>query len=764
MSKFHNPYHFIPLQPMPDGTPPGPGCVSLADFDAGAPTVDHARHDRWSPDGLSGRITCRLKTVTPVVVGGTRDDRPSGVPRVQPFRAPEGGDPAIPASTLRGLVSNLAEAASHSALRVSEDRHFSYRKTMKKGLSAMGMVIAVRDGLHVLPLTEPVMPDYGDGWELDPRYAAMFPKEAPRVSFGTTARIRQQAGEDGRSSFLSEFSSWDIDRPAFYALRKPLTRHEKPPGKNSPAYLLGCSTREEPVPWDANKHTTSTHVCGILRILGVSTDGRINAMPTKKHEFFLPVEPTFLEDLAAGRLTTWPVLPEAIERFEALADERAADNRDGTKPLDRLPYTLHGHEHVKVTRPDGERLPTLRLRHGDIVFFLPTEDGTAVEEVSFTSIWRHRTEHRVPGQSAPVATHLSDFLAKLSPDLLPAGDPRKTRLTMAELLFGFAEEHGTRALAGRVFPTDALPLPVQGELLSDEWVDLQVLNSPKPPSPALYFTPDGGRPGWIAKSDLALGSRGQQRPAARPLGRKAYLHAQNAAAKKRPNDPTWTMHPRNRQDLAAMRLQVRPILAEREFEFHFDFENLTPLELGLLCYALRPSDGFRHKLGMGRPLGLGTVEITPVSLRYIDRFRRYRADALTEPRFHTAWHAPASPPTSDRPCAAEHSFPALRAEFRSAVETFFPTLPAIIETLGDPAAVRHPVHYPQVAGPQPGSAEFEIDRYEWWVANDDKRNRDRQFLHPVQPGQPLPTLERLEKVQRGAGGHGRPPRGNHRRH
>ena len=38
-----------------------------------------------------------------------------------------------------------------------------------------------------------------------------------------------------------------------------------------------------------------------------------------------------------------------------------------------------------------------------------------------------------------------------------------------------------------------------------------------------------------------------------------------------------------------------------------DFDNLSPRELGLLLYALKPAEGFRHKLGMGKPIGLGGV-------------------------------------------------------------------------------------------------------------------------------------------------------------
>ena len=92
------------------------------------------------------------------------------------------------------------------------------------------------------------------------------------------------------------------------------------------------------------------------------------------------------------------------------------------------------------------------------------------------------------------------------------------------------------------------------------------------------------------------------------------------------------------------------------------------------------------------------------------------------------------------------TFPALCAAFRTLIAQHFADLPGIIETLGDPAMVRQPVHYPQAAGPQPGDATFETDRYEWFVANDHKDNR--QALTPIRPGQPIPAMERLPRVQR----------------
>jgi CRISPR-associated protein (TIGR03986 family) len=46
-----------------------------------------------------------------------------------------------------------------------------------------------------------------------------------------------------------------------------------------------------------------------------------------------------------------------------------------------------------------------------------------------------------------------------------------------------------------------------------------------------------------------------------------------------------------------------------QFHFTVDFTNLTAYELGLLCYTLELEDNLFHHIGMGKPLGLGTVKI-----------------------------------------------------------------------------------------------------------------------------------------------------------
>jgi CRISPR-associated protein (TIGR03986 family) len=51
------------------------------------------------------------------------------------------------------------------------------------------------------------------------------------------------------------------------------------------------------------------------------------------------------------------------------------------------------------------------------------------------------------------------------------------------------------------------------------------------------------------------------------------------------------------------------------FEFTVDFENLEDHELGLLLWSLALEDRLAHKIGMGKPIGLGSVKIEILELR-----------------------------------------------------------------------------------------------------------------------------------------------------
>jgi len=67
---------------------------------------------------------------------------------------------------------------------------------------------------------------------------------------------------------------------------------------------------------------------------------------------------------------------------------------------------------------------------------------------------------------------------------------------------------------------------------------------------------------------------------------------------------------------------IKPIRPGVKFKGRIRFENLSEVELGALLFALDLPESCYHKLGMGKPLGLGSVKITP-GVFISDRNKRY---------------------------------------------------------------------------------------------------------------------------------------------
>ncbi len=70
--------------------------------------------------------------------------------------------------------------------------------------------------------------------------------------------------------------------------------------------------------------------------------------------------------------------------------------------------------------------------------------------------------------------------------------------------------------------------------------------------------------------------------------------------------------------------KINPLSVNSTFTGRIRFENLTNEELGALLFAIELPDGLCHKLGMGKPLGLGSVLISINKVAIIDREDRYK--------------------------------------------------------------------------------------------------------------------------------------------
>jgi cold shock CspA family protein/CRISPR/Cas system CSM-associated protein Csm3 (group 7 of RAMP superfamily) len=139
-------------------------------------------------------------------------------------------------------------------------------------------------------------------------------------------------------------------------------------------------------------------------------------------------------------------------------------------------------------------------------------------------------------------------------------------------------------------------------------------------TPNFYFKKVGAETAYISKQDFGTNPPGDYAP----MGRKFYLHHVGGTGGF--SEPWKTRVPLEFDTAKARKAAVRPLKKGVTFAFYIDYDNLKPEELDLLCFALHPSERFRHKIATGRGLGLGSIHITPVGIEPIDRQKRYTGD------------------------------------------------------------------------------------------------------------------------------------------
>ncbi len=188
------------------------------------------------------------------------------------------------------------------------------------------------------------------------------------------------------------------------------------------------------------------------------------------------------------------------------------------------------------------------------------------------------------------------------------------RIDFAEALFGRVRRD---AKGGRVFVTDACLISTQDKnklwLEGNPVVIPKVLNGPKPTTFQHYLTQSN--PDVPQGKGLHTYNASPQQTTLR--GYKMYWHKGKEVKRQ---DIAEAEKAIDRQK-DKVHTQIKPVREGVSFQFRIHFENLLPAELGLLWWAValpvKGSQDYCHKLGMGKPLGLGAVKLSP-ELHLID--------------------------------------------------------------------------------------------------------------------------------------------------
>ncbi|MBL8347513.1 MAG: hypothetical protein JNN03_18910, partial [Rubrivivax sp.] len=149
---FSAPYNFVPL----------------ADWVLRPPWSHLVSQDVPLSEGLCAEIGIRVTNDTPLLVGGPQSREPGRAREVTFFRHPD-GTPALPGSSLRGMVRAVLEVLSFSRVQVFDDRQLAIRD-VRPGAPYMDRMVSRKGGLaRPLAHTGWLRFDRGlDGWVVQP--------------------------------------------------------------------------------------------------------------------------------------------------------------------------------------------------------------------------------------------------------------------------------------------------------------------------------------------------------------------------------------------------------------------------------------------------------------------------------------------------------------------------------------------------------------------------------------------------------------------
>lgn len=233
--------------------------------------------------------------------------------------------------------------------------------------------------------------------------------------------------------------------------------------------------------------------------------------------------------------------------------------------------------------------------------------------------WAYTSSIKVKNgkQRDEVALHKDEVIA--NDEKLKNINPLK--LSGPRLIFGYTRSETTpigkgkyERLAGRIAINHAVSVGVPQYLnpVNGFCVPLKILGQPKPSAWEFYLKQNESEP--VTYGNLPSDEGGDL------AGRKFYLHQLGTALadiQALPNNEDTNKCP-VRSDQAPLARFICD--AGTEFKFAIRYSQLRPWELGALLVTLQPNrigentKKYAHKLGLGRPLGLGSVEITEAIL------------------------------------------------------------------------------------------------------------------------------------------------------
>lgn len=541
-------------------------------------STDHAVTDSpvWhdgsgSSDLLSGEILCELEALTPVLPGNVRyQAQNANQPDLQrwgfgeispekqiaePLCLPD-GRVVIAGSALKGMIRQSLGALTSAPMERVGERHFSYRPNLdfnKFGIKERyvvrpARVVAAREG----------------GWDIevfDDARAALFVRQ------NAEQKILNKAVDGVISGIVSGF------------------KQEKNRIQSDSTSLIKLN------------HRLVDYKGGID---GRGLLGGAFTPPTQTYRLALvPRKADFRLEITA----------DLYERYLLDQDRVLGDHTKGH--LTSHPLNFDVNQVSKSIRDNSKFLP------GQLIYVELTTDSTGkVSSCSKIVSCGHHFRYRWAYNSS-IRKKNGEFRDGLTPlaDERTAGKPE--RLTGTRLLFGYVRDDQTNPIGQDVFVRLAGRIAINhavsdgtprflGDPACGYCIPLKILGQPKPSAWEFYLQqPTDSKNPLNTYGDLPGDSGGEL------AGRKFYRHQPST----KQSDITASDTDIINSDQATLARFVCD--SGTRFRFSIRFARLRPWELGALLAVLEPHhlaldgkpDDYAHKLGLGRPLGMGSVRI-----------------------------------------------------------------------------------------------------------------------------------------------------------
>lgn len=472
--------------------------------------------------------------------------------------------PVIPGSSLRGMVRTLVEVIGHGRMRwVGSEPTFTYRAVAAPANDPLRDPYREVVGAFARNVSAGYLKQEGDKWFVQPAY---HPQDQGWAERGSFLKVKQKGITAGAITGFLPFDHKDY-KPGWFQVSFDADNRSGKRGKYTAIT-------------DITDRRATGRYRGVLVCSGnmLEVDKGTTKSPRKNHALIMEENPK--------------VNPTEID------DQAIKDYLAGLTPFQKEELKAWG----------GEKGC---LKNGAPVFYV-TEGKKVV-------YFGHSPNFRIPAR-----LHGSNR-ASTPDDFVPNHLKTNPQPDLTDAIFGWVEEENDHKQrygpegqrAGRVFFTDACFIDaMEGVWYSNNPVTPHVLAGPKPTTFQHYLTQDNTE-GHNPNDKQSLAHYGTNPQETGIRGYKFYWVKGN-------NLDLSASH--NEREHPTQLTQIIPVQAGVRFKGRIHFEQLREEELGILLWALQlpgpQADTYRHRLGMGKPLGMGVVKLA-ANLTLTDRKKRY---------------------------------------------------------------------------------------------------------------------------------------------